>query len=119
MAPILGVPGSVSVNEPVSIDDNAGSITIDAPTGPGAIQATTVNNKALISGVAEMLMSLESGSRGVDISSNMVLNGVDYSSFDGPFYEFQGDAVTGSGADLYMKWIHLKKMPKIFWSEDK
>jgi hypothetical protein len=48
-----------------------------------------------------------------------VLNGVDYSSFDGPFYEFQGDAVTGSGADLYMKWIHLKKMPKIFWSEDK
>jgi hypothetical protein len=48
------------------------------PTGPGAIRATTVAGKALISGVTEMLISLETGIRGVDISSNMILNGVDY-----------------------------------------
>jgi uncharacterized coiled-coil protein SlyX len=54
------------------------SVTIDTPTGPGAIQATTVAGKALITGVTEILMALESGSRGVDISSNMILNGIDY-----------------------------------------
>jgi hypothetical protein len=54
------------------------SVTIAAPTGVGGIQATTVSGKALISGVSEMLMSLQSGSRGVDISSNMILNGVNY-----------------------------------------
>ena len=54
------------------------SVTIDTPTGGGAIQATTVTGKALISGVSEILIGLDSGSRGVDISSNMILNGVDY-----------------------------------------
>jgi hypothetical protein len=54
------------------------SVTIAPPTGAGAIQATTVAGKALISGVSEILMSLQSGSRGIDISSNMILNGVDY-----------------------------------------
>jgi hypothetical protein len=54
------------------------SVTIATPTGPGAIQATTISNKALISGVSEILMALESGSRGVDISSNMILSGVNY-----------------------------------------
>ena len=54
------------------------SVTIAPPTGAGGIQATTVAGKALISGVAEMLISLQSGSRGIDISSNMILNGVDY-----------------------------------------
>ena len=67
---VLLTPGSGYTTQP--------SVTIDTPTGPGAILATTVNNKALISGVTEILMALESGSRGIDISSNMILNGVDY-----------------------------------------
>ncbi len=67
---VLLTPGSGYTTQP--------SVTIAPPTGPGAIQATTVNSKALISGVSEILMSLESGSRGIDISSNMILNGIDY-----------------------------------------
>jgi len=72
-----------SIDEIVLLTGGSGyttqpSVTIAAPTGPGGIQATTVAGKALISGVSEMLMALESGSRGVDISSNMILNGVDY-----------------------------------------
>ena len=67
---VLLTPGSGYTSQP--------NVTIDAPTGPGAIPATTVAGRALISGVGEMLMSLESGSRGIDISSNMLLNGVDY-----------------------------------------
>lgn len=72
-----------SIDEIVLLTSGSGytsqpSVTIDTPTGAGAIQATTVNNKALISGVSEILMALESGSRGIDISSNMILNGVDY-----------------------------------------
>ena len=67
---VLLTPGSGYTSQP--------NVTIAAPTGIGGIQATTVSGKALISGVGEMLMSLESGSRGVDISSNMILNGVNY-----------------------------------------
>jgi len=72
-----------SIDEIVLLTGGSGytsqpTVTIAAPTGVGGIQATTVANKASISGVSEMLMSLESGSRGVDISSNMILNGVDY-----------------------------------------
>jgi uncharacterized coiled-coil protein SlyX len=72
-----------SIDEIVLLTGGSGyttqpSVTIAAPTGAGAIQATTVAGKALISGVSEMLMALESGSRGIDISSNMILNGVDY-----------------------------------------
>jgi phage gpG-like protein/uncharacterized coiled-coil protein SlyX len=72
-----------SIDEIVLLTGGSGytsqpSVTIDTPTGPGAIPATTVAGKALITGVTEMLMALESGSRGIDISSNMILNGVDY-----------------------------------------
>ena len=72
-----------SIDEIVLLTGGSGytsqpNVAIAAPTGPGAIQATTVTGKALITGVAEMLMSLESGSRGIDISSNMILKGVDY-----------------------------------------
>jgi len=67
---VLLTPGSGYTTQP--------SVTIDTPTGPGAILATTVNGKALISGVSEILMALEFGTRGIDISSNMILNGVDY-----------------------------------------
>jgi prefoldin subunit 5 len=87
----LGTPATAeaTVNANGSIDEivllTSGSgytfeptVTIAAPTGPGGIQAYTVANKAKISGVSEILMSLESGSRGIDISSNMILDGVDY-----------------------------------------
>ena len=67
---VLLTPGSGYTTQP--------SVEIAEPTLPGGIQATTVAGKALISGVSEMLMALESGSRGIDISSNMILNGVDY-----------------------------------------
>jgi len=72
-----------SIDEIVLLTGGSGytsqpSVTIAVPTGPGAIQATTVAGKALISGVSEMLMALEFGTRGIDISSNMILNGVDY-----------------------------------------
>jgi uncharacterized coiled-coil protein SlyX len=72
-----------SIDEIVLLTGGSGyttqpSVTIAAPTGAGGIQATTVAGKALITGVSEMLMALESGSRGIDISSNMILNGVDY-----------------------------------------
>ena len=72
-----------SIDEIVLLTGGSGyttqpSVTIAPPTGAGAIQATTVSGKALISGVSEILMSLQSGSRGIDISSNMILNGIDY-----------------------------------------
>ena len=72
-----------SIDEIVLLTGGSGyttqpSVTIAPPTGAGAIQATTVAGKALITGVSEMLMALESGSRGIDVSSNMILNGVDY-----------------------------------------
>jgi len=67
---VLLTPGSGYTSQP--------NVTIAAPTGGGGIQATTVSGKALISGVSEMLMALQSGSRGIDISSNMILNGVNY-----------------------------------------
>ena len=72
-----------SIDEIVLLTGGSGyttqpSVEIAAPTGPGGIQATTVAGKALITGVSEMLMALESGSRGIDVSSNMILNGVDY-----------------------------------------
>jgi hypothetical protein len=67
---VILTPGSGYTYQP--------TVTIDAPTGPGAIQATTVAGKAEISGIASILFQLESGSRGVDISSNMILDGTDY-----------------------------------------
>ena len=72
-----------SIDEIVLLTGGSGytsepNVSIAMPTGPGAIRATTVAGKALISGVTEMLISLETGIRGIDISSNMILNGVDY-----------------------------------------
>jgi hypothetical protein len=67
---VILTPGSGYTSQP--------TVTIAAPTGPGAIQATTVAGKAEISGIASILLELESGSRGVDVSSNMILNGTDY-----------------------------------------
>lgn len=72
-----------SINEIVILTPGSGytsqpNLAIAAPTGPGAIQATTIASKANISGIAAILFQLESGSRGVDVSSNMILNGTDY-----------------------------------------
>ena len=67
---VLLTPGSGYTYEP--------TVVIDTPTGPGAIQATTVGGKAKISGVTGILISVDDSVRGVDISSNMILNGVDY-----------------------------------------
>jgi uncharacterized coiled-coil protein SlyX len=67
---VILTPGSGYTSQP--------TLTIAAPTGPGAIQATTVAGKAQISGINAILFQLESGSRGVDVSSNMILNGTDY-----------------------------------------
>jgi len=72
-----------SVNEIIILTPGSGytsqpNLTIAVPTGAGAIQATTVAGKANISGIAAILFQLESGSRGVDVSSNMILSGTDY-----------------------------------------
>jgi hypothetical protein len=68
---VILTPGSGYTSQP--------TVTIATPTGPGAIQAlTTDGGKAQISGINAILFQLESGSRGIDISSNMILNGVDY-----------------------------------------
>jgi len=72
-----------SIDEIVLLTGGSGytdqpNVTIAAPTGVGGIQATTVAGKASITGVSEMLISLVSGSRSVDISSNMRLNGTNY-----------------------------------------
>ena len=72
-----------SINEIVILTPGSGytsqpTLTIAAPTGGSAIQAYTVASKANISGIAAILFQLESGSRGVDVSSNMILNGTDY-----------------------------------------
>jgi hypothetical protein len=67
---VILTPGSGYESQP--------TVTIAAPTGPGAIQATTAAGKAEISGIAAILLQLESGSRGVDVSSNMILDGTDY-----------------------------------------
>ena len=84
-----GATAEATVNANGSIDEivilTTGSLytsqpnlTIAAPTGPGAIQATTEAGKANISGIAAILFQLESGSRGVDVSSNMILSGSNY-----------------------------------------
>jgi len=72
-----------SINEIILLTSGSGytdqpNVVIAAPTGVGGIQATTVAGKANITGVSEMLISLVSGSRSVDISSNMRLNGTNY-----------------------------------------
>ena len=67
---VILTPGSGYTSQP--------TLTIATPTGGGAITAYTVANKAEISGIAAILFQLESGSRGVDISSNMILSGSNY-----------------------------------------
>jgi hypothetical protein len=59
--------GSGYTSEPI--------VTIDAPTGPGAVQATA---DSIISGVTQMRMVLSDTTQSVEISSNMILDGENY-----------------------------------------
>jgi hypothetical protein len=73
-----------SIDEIVLLTSGSGyifepTVTIAAPSEVGGIQATTVANKAKISGVTEFLINLgQDALRGVDISSNMILSGSNY-----------------------------------------
>lgn len=49
----------------------------------------------------------------IEDRSKGILNGEKYP--DGLFYNYNGDAVLGSGADISMLWKNLKKMPKIYY----
>ena len=81
---LANVNANGSIDEIVLLTSGSGyifepTVTIDVPTGAGAIQATTIADKAKISGISEILIDLEQDAlRGVDISSNMILNDVDY-----------------------------------------
>jgi hypothetical protein len=81
---IANVNANGSIDEIILLTSGSGyifepTVTIAAPTGPGAIQAYTVANKAKISGISEILINLNQDAlRGVDISSNMILSGSNY-----------------------------------------
>jgi uncharacterized coiled-coil protein SlyX len=51
------------------------SVIIDAPTGPGGLQATATS---VISGVTDMLVEVNNPTQSIEISSNMILNGENY-----------------------------------------
>ena len=67
---VILTPGSGYTSQP--------TLTIAAPTGINGITASVEASKAEISGIAAILFQLESGSRGIDVSSNMILSGTDY-----------------------------------------
>ena len=67
---VILTPGSGYTSQP--------TLTIAAPTGINGITASVEASKAEISGIAAILFQLESGSRGVDVSSNMILSGSNY-----------------------------------------
>ena len=67
---VILTPGSGYTSQP--------TLTIAAPTGINGITASVNAGKAEISGIAAILFQLESGSRGIDISSNMILSGSNY-----------------------------------------
>ena len=74
---------SGSVSEIILLTTGSGytsqpNVVIATPTGANPVSASTVSGKAQITGISDILISLESGTRGVDISSNMVLDGSDY-----------------------------------------
>ena len=82
--------GYATINNDTSLADivitNSGSgytsrptVQIDAPTAIGNRAAIVVDgSKADISGVTQMLIEIDGDTRGVDISSNMILNGINY-----------------------------------------
>jgi hypothetical protein len=77
------INADTSINEIKIINSGSGytsqpTVTLQTPTGSGARIATTQYNLAEISGVSSILVSLQTGSRGIDISSNMILSGSNY-----------------------------------------
>ena len=81
---IANVNANGSIDEIVLLTSGSGyifepTVTIAAPTGPSGIQATTIADKAKISGISQFLIDLDQDAlRGVDISSNLILNDVNY-----------------------------------------
>jgi hypothetical protein len=77
------------------------TVQIDAPTGAGAIQATTIFDKGEISNIGQIPVKVTSISRGIDISSNMILNGQNYLVVD----------VSGSGEDRLISILNTEFHP--------
>ena len=77
------------------------TIQIDAPTGAGAIQANTLFDKGEISNIGQIPVKVTDINRGIDISSNMVLNGQNYLVVD----------VSGSGQDRLVSILNTEFHP--------
>jgi hypothetical protein len=77
------INADTSISEIKIINSGSGytsqpTVTVQTPTGTSPRVATTQYNLAEISGVSSILVSLQTGSRGIDISSNMTLSGSNY-----------------------------------------
>jgi hypothetical protein len=77
------------------------TVEIDPATGPGAINATSLFDKGEISNIGQIPVKVTSISRGIDISSNMVLNGQNYLVVD----------VSGSGEDRLVSILNTEFHP--------
>jgi uncharacterized coiled-coil protein SlyX len=77
------------------------TVEIDPATGPGAINATSLFDKGEISNIGQIPVKVTSISRGIDISSNMVLNGQNYLVVD----------VSGSGEDRVVSILNTEFHP--------
>jgi hypothetical protein len=76
-----GIITSGSFTELVLTNSGSGYLTIPSlifPTPTSGSNLVTATGSAILSGVSEFLMTLLSGSRGVDISSNMSYSGSNY-----------------------------------------
>jgi hypothetical protein len=100
------VDANGSIREIVITNSGSGytskpTVEIDAPTGAGAIQATTLFDKGEISNIGQIPVKVTDITRGIDISSNMVLNGQNYLVVD----------VSGSGDDRLVSILNTEFHP--------
>ena len=100
------VDANGSIREIVITNSGSGytskpTVEIDPATGAGAINATTLFGKGEISNIGQIPVKVTSISRGIDISSNMVLNGQNYLVVD----------VSGSGADRVVSILNTEFHP--------
>jgi len=100
------VDANGSIREIVITNSGSGytskpTVEIDPATGPGAINATTIFNKGEISNIGQIPVKVTSISRGIDISSNMVLDGQNYLVVD----------VSGSGEDRLVSILNTEFHP--------
>ena len=77
------------------------TVEIDIPTGPGAIPATALFDKGEISNIGQIPVKVTDIARGIDISSNMVLDGQNYLVVD----------VSGSGEDRLISILNTEFHP--------